>query len=230
MQTYSLRFELLSAATFGRGDGVAGLVDREIEHDAEGLPYLGGRTLKGLLAEECANLLYALDQQGHPELQAQWQATAYRLFGQPGSRSEDKGAMRVGNGQLPAPLRAAVKAALARPEFNLTPTDILESLTGVRRQTAMTVHGAPEDRSLRSMRVIRRGLTFEASLEFPDWPADAHPPADELALLAACVLAWRRAGTGRNRGRGCLRAHLYDAQDQDITPTYFRVFQARMGV
>lgn len=63
MTAYKLQFDLRSAATFGRGDGVAGLVDEEVEHDGDGLPFLRGRTLKGLLAEECANILYALELQ-----------------------------------------------------------------------------------------------------------------------------------------------------------------------
>ena len=47
MPSYQLRLTLLSDATFGSGDGVAGLVDAEVQHDYVGLPFLGGRTLKG---------------------------------------------------------------------------------------------------------------------------------------------------------------------------------------
>ena len=61
MMKLALTIELLTDTTFGRGDGVAGLVDEEVEHDSQtGLPIIRGRTLKGLLVEECANLLYAL--------------------------------------------------------------------------------------------------------------------------------------------------------------------------
>ena len=62
--TAFVRLELLSAATFGRGDGVAGLVDREVEHDSNGFPFLRGRTLKGLLAESAEDLVFALEHQG----------------------------------------------------------------------------------------------------------------------------------------------------------------------
>ena len=48
METYYLKMLLLSDTTFGRGDGVAGLIDQEVEHDPNGFPYLRGRTLKGL--------------------------------------------------------------------------------------------------------------------------------------------------------------------------------------
>jgi len=64
MMTFLLKFTLESDATFGRGDGVAGVVDSEVQHDPYGFPYLGGRALKGLLGDECANILFALEQQG----------------------------------------------------------------------------------------------------------------------------------------------------------------------
>ena len=214
MPTYKLRFELCSAATFGRGDGVAGLVDREVEHDADGLPFLCGRTLKGLLAEECANILYAFELQRRAD---DWRQIAYRMFGQPGSTIGDTGTLRVGDARLPEPLRAAIKMAVNKGE--LAADEVLESLTAIRRQTSMNEHGAPEKGSLRSMRVVLPGTVFEAALDFAEAPDE-----QTLALLAACILAWRRAGTGRNRGRGRLQAHLLDGDGADITERCFRVF------
>lgn len=214
MPTYKLRFVLRSAAAFGRGDGVAGLVDREVERDADGLPFLRGRTLKGLLAEECANLLCALELQGRA---GSWTQIAYRMFGQPGSTIEDTGALRVGDACLPESLRVAIKIAVNKGD--LTADEVLESLTAIRRQTSMNEHGAPEKGSLRSLRVVLPGTVFEATLDFAEAPDD-----QTLALLAACTLAWRRAGTGRNRGRGRLRAYVLDGAGKDITERCFRVF------
>lgn len=218
MFMYRLQFELRSAATFGRGDGVAGLVDREVEHDADGLPFLRGRTLKGLLAEECANILYALSLQNRTDI---WSEVAYRLFGRPGSTTDDTGALRVGDARLPEPLLNALKSAVAAGD--LQPDEVLEALTAIRRQTSMNELGAPEKRSLRSMRVVLPGVVFEARLEFSEEPDDR-----TLGLLAACVLAWRRAGTSRNRGRGRLQARLLDRNGEDITQRCFRAFAAEM--
>jgi hypothetical protein len=214
MPLYKLQFELRSAATFGRGDGVAGLVDREVEHDTDGLPFLRGRTLRGLLAEECANLLYAvgLQQSAHT-----WGETAYALFGQPGSTTADTGMLRVGDARLPESLRDAVRQAIERKE--LKSEGVLESLTAVRRQTSMNVFGAPEKGSLRAMRVILPGTIFEAALSF-----NGDPDEKMMGLLAACMLALRRAGTGRNRGRGRLSARLLDEGGNDVTEGYFRIF------
>jgi len=41
MMHLSLKFMLKTDTTFGRGDGVAGLIDSEVQHDEFGLPFLG---------------------------------------------------------------------------------------------------------------------------------------------------------------------------------------------
>lgn len=215
METYWLRFTLLSDATFGRGDGVAGLVDREVEHDADGMPYLRGRTLKGLLAEECANILFALGKQNKPL--DRWYQAAQRVFGRPGSTLADDALMRVGDARLPADLRAAIHHDVEARRFH--PAEMMEALTAIRHQTAVNVEGAPERGTLRAMRVVLRGTPFEAELAFAE---PAQP--DDLALLAACILGLRRAGTGRNRGRGRLMATLHDARGNDITRQQFEGF------
>jgi len=44
-------------------------------------------------------------------------------------------------------------------------------------------------------------------------------------LLAACVKALRRAGTGRNRGRGRIQAELLGKDDHLVTETLFAKFR-----
>jgi hypothetical protein len=197
-----LHLTLLSDATFGRGDGVAGLVDQEVEHDAAtGLPFLRGRTLRGLLVEECANIVAVL-----PEGKRQrFDSAAKRLFGAPGSGLGTEGRLIVGAAELPQGVRQAATAVVEAKQIH--PTAVLDSLTAIRRQTAVDDSGAPDEGSLRSMRVILRQTQFVANLHFtPGGKQDEDDRA--LALLAASVMALRRAGTGRNRGRGRLQAYL----------------------
>ncbi|MGC9335554.1 MAG: RAMP superfamily CRISPR-associated protein, partial [Anaerolineae bacterium] len=130
MQTYSLHVSLLSDTTPGRGDGVPGLVDVEVEHDRYGMPYLRGRTLKGLLVEEWSNLRFSLDQAG-VELE-RWDTAALFLFGRPGSTVGAGASMHIGHARLPADLRQAVIADVRRGTY--TPADVLGTLTAVRRQ------------------------------------------------------------------------------------------------
>lgn len=219
MRRLQLCLRLESDATFGRGEGLAGLVDEEIEYDvATGLPFVRGRTVKGLLVEECANLLFALQKAGSPALPT-LEASAERLFGRPGSGLESAALLHVGPALLPQELREAVRSRIERDEME--PADVLEALTTVRRQTAIDEErGAPDKGSLRSMRVVLRQTSFQAWLEFSN-----DPGADDLALLAACALSVRRGGIGRNRGRGRLSLHLLDEQDSDITRPHFERFK-----
>jgi len=209
MQPKTINLTLKSAATFGRGDGVAGLVDREIEHDTHGFPFLRGKTLKGLLVESAENVVYALEKlQGR----SGWMSAKEHLFGTGGRGLEERGILHIGDAQLPAALRSAV----IRAPSEWKPVEVLDSLTGIRRQTAVNEFGAPEHASLRSMRVLLPGITLEAPLSFAK-----EPTPQELQLLAAAVLDFRRAGTGRNRGRGWLRAEL---DSPEATQEWFKTF------
>lgn len=196
----TLQLELLSATTFGRGDGVAGLVDREVEHDEDGFPFLRGRTLKGLLNEAAEDLVFALEQQRDMR---NWRASKERLFGTPGSGLGGNGVLKVGDAQLPENLRTLLRAAVKEKSTKLTADGIFESLTAIRRQTAMNEYGAPEHASLRSMRIVLRGTLLVAELAF-----DKKPTEGEWILLAGSASGLRAAGTGRNRGRGRVRVTL----------------------
>ena len=225
-----LHLRLKSDATFGRGDGVAGLVDEEVEHDEYGLPYLRGRTLKGLLVEECANILFALEQANLPVAkQHELKEAAQYLFGRAGSTLSDDAMTHFGAARLPDDLREALIADVETYEQSkggLSSMEILESLTAIRRQTAVDAQtDAPEKGSLRSMRVLLHETSLVAEVDLDDDESRRGQRETALALLAACVLGLRRAGTGRNRGRGRLAASLYDAKEQDVTGAHFERFK-----
>ncbi len=97
----------------------------------------------------------------------------------------------------------------------MTASDVLELLTGVRRQTAVDdERNAPRDESLRVQRYLLRETCLVADLEFARMPSEDRE--DQLALLSAAAHAIRRGGTGRNRGRGRLCVTLKDAASQSI--------------
>ncbi len=194
------------------------VVDAEVQHDPTGMPYLAGRTLKGLLGAECTDIVFAVSA-ARPEQGARWAAAAARLFGTRGGALAGEANLRVGPAQLPADLRSRIAQDIVAG--HITRAEVLESLTALRRQTEMdAVTGAPLENTLRTMRVILRGTPFEAELNFQQPPSD-----DERALLAACVKALRRAGTGRNRGRGKVKAALLDADGREVTETHFALFR-----
>ena len=214
MTIYQLKIKLLSDTTFGRGDGVAGLIDQEVEHDSSGFPYLRGRTLKGLLSEECDNLIAVLP----PEIRPDWENLADILFGTPGSVQGTIASMHVGDTCLPNDLREAVAFQIKRK--TLTKTEVLDSLTTIRRQTAINAEtGVADKGSLRAFRVVIRELEFKADLVF-----ETEPSQEILSVLAVGTLALRRIGSGRNRGRGYVRCTLHDDSGTEITQRYMSLF------
>jgi len=197
MTPAKIKITLKSAATFGSGSGIPGLVDREIEHDAKGFPFLRGKTLKGLLAESAENVVFALEGDDEDAQTLPWHQTKNALFGTGGRGMDERGSLHIGDAQLPAELRVAAQG--------WSKEDVLYSLTGIRRQTAINEDGGPDHATLRSMRVLLPGVELEAPITF-----DKPLTPEQLHLLTAAALDLRRAGTGRNRGRGWLKAELVD--------------------
>jgi hypothetical protein len=190
----SLTVELLSDTTFGRGEGTAGAVDVEVDHDACGLPFIHGKVLRGLLRDAWLSMRHHF-----PEL-----AEAARQVLDSEGDLGDAAILRVGNGLLPEDVRAWVRYAVGRAEDPLRPEQVLSTLAAVRRQAAQSrLTGAAEEASLRCSRVVLRGLTFEAPLTWLAAPDPGH-----LQCLALCALGVRHAGLGRNRGRGFVRLTL----------------------
>jgi len=226
MTRYYLTVQIKSDATFGRGAGLAGLLDVEIEHDQFGCPFIGGRALKGLLVEEWANLRFVLPkmQTANGNEVTSWDNAATWLFGTSGV---DHAHMHVDAATLPPDLHASIRRDVEAKR--LQPQDVLASLSAIRRQTAMNAKtGAPEEASLRAMRVLLRETDLIAPLDF-----DAAFPAGQqgrtLGLLAACAMAVRRGGTGRNRGRGRVALLLHGSEpinyrDATFTHTCFNAF------
>lgn len=202
MKKLLLKFILRSDACFSRGDGTAGEVDIEVQHDQYGLPFLNGRALKGLIHEEAADLVEALALCGSST--QNWMAIANNLFGQPGSGINEQGAIKFGDAVLPEDFRRQVIYHI-NGEHDLDASQVFRLLTSIRTQTANDETGAPKPESLRVMRVIPNSTPFYAELVLEDQVEEIH-----LAFLAACLKAFRRAGSNKTRGMGKLSADLLD--------------------
>ncbi len=204
---YYLRIQLLSDSCFSSGTRFASEVDADIAQEIKlGLPKIRGKTLKGLLVEECALILQAFSDR-------KWTQAAGKLFGAPGAH--DSRSFILSDAHFPAEARNRIRDAVIR---NINPLDshqILQSLTDIRRQTSIDRKtGTPRKHSLRSSRLALAGLVFHAGFSLMD-PEDIE---DQQALLAACVLATRRGGLNRNRGWGKIKMRICQLPDHiDVT-------------
>lgn len=191
-----LHVELLSDSTFSRGEGTAGVVDTEVEHDERGLPFIGGKTIRGLLRDSWLSMCNYFDDLN---------PAGQRMLGR--SRNLDETCrLRIGDAHLSDPIRHTVRAAVERNEKRLSQETILAAFTSIRYQTAENRKtGAPMVTTLRSSRVVLRGFVFQSPLT---WLDGYMPDSDDLRLLALCALATRHGGLLRNRGRGHIRMSL----------------------
>ncbi len=191
----TLSIELLSDTTFSCGEGTAGIVDVEVDHDELGLPRIGGKVVHGLLRDAWLSMARQF-----PSTLA---AAAPRVLG-PIADLTETSILRVGDASLPDDVRQWARFAVERKDHPLSPEQVLSTLTDIRRQTAQSrVTGSPEATTLRSSRVVLRMLRFESALTW------LKPPGiNELSVLALSALGVRHGGLGRNRGRGFLRVTL----------------------
>ena len=187
---------LLSDTTFGRGEGTAGEVDVEVEHDKDGLPFIGGKGLHGLLRDTWLSLSSAFKN---------LEDAAALVLGQEATlKPEEDAILEIKDAALPEDVQAWARYAVRRKTDALRPEQILKSLTDIRRQTAQSrATGAPEETTLRASRVVIRDVTFHAPLSWLRIPTP-----EEKQVLALCALGTRHGGLGRNRGRGFLQMTL----------------------
>lgn len=208
---WTLEISLLSDTALGRGEGVAGLVDSEVDHDESGLPYLHGRRIKGLLSAQCAEILAALRLQGK-NLNG-WDQVADNIFGKTGLNEETIAHVSFGHGKLPSLIYADL--ALSSKEFPRLA--VLGALTTIRRQTKVdSTSGTARDKSLRATRAIRRNLTFTSEIVFM-----GQSDQKMVGLLAACAASLRHIGMRRWRGMGLVKTRLFS----DAYPNPLALFE-----
>ena len=186
-----LRIELLSDLCVADGTGYNSSVDIDVCHDEYGLPYIPAKRLKGCL-RECAQELNDWGE-GIP---------IDALFGKAGSQ---KDACSIRNAYLEK--REKYLNEICENEGNVLchPQNILRNFTYIRSQTSIDHEsGTAEPNSLRSVRVVKKGLVFTADVE---WESEE---AFDLygQNLKSCCTVLKHMGMSRTCGFGSVRVSL----------------------
>lgn len=180
--TAALTVRTVSDWHVGAGTGIPGAIDAQVRRDRDGLPYLPGTTLTGVLRDACRTVARALDN-GTPGPWLRW----HRLIfgdtpdqdGPSAGRRLRPAALVIGPARLDTPLRAAIcrDPDLARATTFVKPGVCIDRATG-----------RAQDDMLWFAEMARAGLPLQAqaTLELPDDP-DAAPVITALLVLGA---AW----------------------------------------
>lgn len=171
---YTITF--LSDWHIGSGLGAGAETDAEILKNLNGLPYIPGKTIKGLLKDACNDMFDV-----QPEKISQ--KTISEIFGNYDKKEEksDAGSAFFGNANL-----------LETESTEIVSNKLQEYLYKNVSSTAIDDKGIAKEKSLRTMEVCMP-ISLEGKIEINE----AHKATIELAIK------WlRHIGVNRNRGLG----------------------------
>ncbi|MEI2694070.1 MAG: RAMP superfamily CRISPR-associated protein [Saprospiraceae bacterium] len=164
-------------------------IDADIRFDQYGLPYIPGKTFKGLL-RECASEVCELS--GFSDEKTN--LILNNLFGQSGSN------------EIVRPIYNNLQLLDYRDVCNdiknlngkLHYRDVQNYFTVFRRQTRIGENGTASGKSLRTYRLLKMGFQFEGIIENTHYFSGK----EELKVLSRALLQLRYMGLRRNRGFG----------------------------
>lgn len=198
MRKYRIKMELQSETMFGSGQSIPGVIDTDIQYDEYGLPYMHAKTLKGHIGEQMRWIV---------DLKQMDTAICSRLLGSPDTEGDKtNGKLHFGNVRLSHAVEARLMAALEAGL--LSKEELLESLTVSYSFTSLDDEGIAKDHTLRRVRMLRKGLVFEADIH-----AEELMEAEE-GLLYAAVGALQHVGSYKSKGKGLVRCELEEASDE----------------
>ena len=200
MRRKQLKITLISDLCVSDGGVYNSLVDTEVCHDSYGIPYIPAKRIRGCL-KECALELRQIGLDMDEK----------KMFGDAGNQRAE---ILISDAfpEHKKDLVSCIRKNSGHPFFH--PMFILDHFSGIRTQTSVDYRtGTADDGSLRTMRVIRKGLSFVSDVEISGSQA-------EEENLETCLKVFTHMGLARTRGLGEIRAELLpgtpDRKDLDM--------------
>lgn len=189
-----LYIKLLSDMCTYSGETYNSIVDTDVVYDVHGIPYIPAKRIKGCIREAALELLeFGLISREEYE----------KLFGKEG---DQQSGFSLSNAYLKGHTALVAVAEHFKENGLAAPQNVLEQYTDLRTQTAMDLEtGVADKNSLRTMRVLRRGLEFEAECN-PGKKMNAE--LQESLKLAVSLV--KHMGVSRSRGLGLVEMKLED--------------------
>lgn len=195
-----LYIKLLSDMCTYSGETYNSIVDTDIVYDVYGIPYIPAKRIKGCIRETALELLeFGLISREKYE----------KLFGKEGNQQSG---FFLSNAYLKEHAALVAVAEHFKKNGLAASQNVLDQYTDVRTQTAVDLEtGVADKNSLRTMRVIRRGLEFEAECN-PGKNVDAK--LQKLLELAVSLV--KHMGVSRSRGLGLVEMRLDRTDEIDV--------------
>jgi len=187
-QKYTMQITLLSDTLIGNADGYGAIIDKDSVFDEVGLPIIPGKRIKGIMREQA-------------ELYTQfWEEISVKeMFGDIGLTDKTTEYLSVSSFTVSdyEANKAYLKYLIQKGEISRS--EVIGYFTTLRMMTRIDDDGTAADTSLRTIRVLNKGLVFTGELHFD--------PLQETDFKNIVSLT-RRIGSMRNRGLGHIQCKL----------------------
>ncbi len=182
-----IKLELRSDAIPGCGYGTAGLVDTDISHDEFGLPIIPAKRIKGILRESARDL---------EDVNIFAHGRTDEIFGFGGDKIGTEFKISDGYPENYSEQRELLQFCQTDEDLSriFNRETVLSFYTYARSQTSIDDEkGVAEKDTLRTFRVLKKGLVFYFDTEYPpEWQSD---------IETICKVT-RKFGISRTRGMG----------------------------
>lgn len=191
-----IKIQLLSDLCTYSGESYNSMVDADVSYDRYGIPNIPAKRLKGCIREAALEM---------KELGMISQDQFEEIFGKEG---EQRAAFSLSNACI-FDYEETTDALNCCPYEELkTPQNVLDQYTCTRTQTAVDPEsGVADENSLRTIRVVRKGLRFQAEC---NWEKEVSAPE----ILGQAVSLVKHIGMARTRGLGMVDMVLVDTEQR----------------
>jgi CRISPR/Cas system CSM-associated protein Csm3 (group 7 of RAMP superfamily) len=185
---YTMNILLLSDTLIGATEGYGAVIDKDSVFDEVGLPIIPGKRVKGILREQ-ADLLKQFGVLNSVE----------KLFGETGLTDKNTEYLSVSSFTLLDYEANKTYLKYLIQEGQVSRSEVIEHFTTIRMMTSIDDDGIASDTSLRTFRVLKKGLIFSGEIHFK--------PAD-IEIFESIISLTRRIGSIRNRGLGQIKCSM----------------------
>lgn len=201
MKEVKMTIELLSDNLSGSGEGFGAVIDTDVQYDELGIPFISSKRIKGALRNSLYDFLEmpVIKQQLNIKSDADREVILDSVFGKVGSVQPSS--FKLSNFYIAdyENIKKWFMYLIKRYPDIYSREKILSTFTNIRRQTRIDENGIAKKHSLRTARVVNKGLRLQANLTYDE--------KDENLIALACANL-RRIGTMRNRGLGEIMCYL----------------------
>lgn len=211
MNAYKIQVKLISDALIGSGEGFGAIIDTDIVFDDLGIPYIPGRRIKGCLRDSAEEVCSLLKNSGIDSFSDLNQKDGkFKIIEETFGIPENPSSVNISNLTIEEYEENKNWLGYLSEKYPdiLSKDSILSTFTNIRQQTKINDKGVAEERSLRTIRVIKKEKVFTGDIGLSDGYA--------LKLLWLACLNLRHLGTKRNRGFGEVDCRLIE-KSQEIS-------------